>query len=63
MFLNRLNDNYESMRNRILLVDTLLSMSRAYSILLQIEKQLQISMYMEIEALSLEGKPHKKAFG
>lgn len=36
-FVNSLNDNYEAVRNHILLMDSLPSKSRAYSLILQIE--------------------------
>lgn len=62
MFLNRLNENYEAMRNYILLMDSLPAMSKFYSLIMQIEKQKEISISMELGALTIEGKQQKKPF-
>lgn len=59
-FLNGLNNSFELIKNQILLMDPLCSMSKAYSLLLQIEKQKEIVVSMEIGALSVEGKSPKR---
>lgn len=60
MFLNGLNDNYDGIRNQVLLMDPLPSMSKSYSAILQIEKQKQVSIVMELGALTLEGKSQRR---
>lgn len=61
VFLNGLNDFYEPMRNQILLMDPLPSINKAYSLLLQIERQKEISISMEIGAVSIEGKQTRRS--
>lgn len=51
---------YEPMRNQILLMDPLSSINKAYSLLLQIERQREISISMKLGAMSFEGKQAKK---
>lgn len=62
MFLNGLNDNYEVIKNHILLMDPLPSMSKSYYLILQIEKQKELSISIELGAMTSEGKPQKKLF-
>lgn len=55
-FVNGLNDSYEVVKNQILLIDPLPSMSRAYGLILQIEQQRELGLNLEMNALNIMQK-------
>lgn len=60
LFVNGLNDWYEAVRNQILLTIPLPTMSKAYSLVLQIEQQNKAYQVTELNAFNLDVKRTKQ---
>lgn len=55
-FVNDLNDKYEVVKNQILLNNPMPSVSRAYSLILHIEQQNEVTSLNEMSAMNLDIK-------
>lgn len=61
LFINGLNNCYVAVRNQILLTDPPPSMSRAYSLVLQIKQQNEAYQAIELNAFNLDHKGSNQA--
>lgn len=55
-FVNGLNETYEAVKNQLLLMEPLPSMSKAYGLILQIEQQREHGLHFEMNVLNLAQK-------